>query len=111
MNSNNAKLYLPLVQAMVDGKTIQRTYTGEDITPTGVERGRWYDVENVITSVPVSRYRVKPAPRTMYAVLNGKNKVWFSSFDKHSVEIELSDRQRHGSVGPYTLVEFTEKVD
>ena len=52
MNKDNAKEYLPLVQAFADGKTIQ--VLGKD--------GKWYDSKLINT--PPSRYRIKPEPRT-----------------------------------------------
>jgi hypothetical protein len=52
MNAQNAKEFLPLVQAIADGKTIQ--VLGKD--------GNWYDSKLINT--PPSRYRIKPEPRT-----------------------------------------------
>ena len=52
MNAKNAHEYLPLVQALADGKTIQ--VLGKD--------GNWYDSRLINT--PPSRYRIKPEPRT-----------------------------------------------
>jgi hypothetical protein len=53
MNKDNAHEYLPLVQALANGKTIQ--VLGKD--------GNWYDSKLINT--PPSRYRIKPdEPRT-----------------------------------------------
>ena len=52
MNAQNAKEFLPLVQAIADGKTIQ--VLGKD--------GNWYD--SPLLNTPPSRYRIKPEPRT-----------------------------------------------
>jgi len=52
MNKENAHEYLPLVQALADGKTIQ--VLGKD--------GNWYD--SPLLNTPPSRYRIKPEPRT-----------------------------------------------
>jgi hypothetical protein len=52
MNAENAHEYLPLVQAIADGKTIQ--VLGKD--------GNWYD--SPLLNTPPSRYRIKPEPRT-----------------------------------------------
>ena len=54
MNAENAKDYLPLLQALADGKTIQykNPYKNE-----------WEETKNLYASVPVSHYRIKPEPR------------------------------------------------
>jgi hypothetical protein len=52
MNAQNAHEYLPLVQAIADGKTIQVL----------VKDGNWYD--SPLLNTPPSRYRIKPEPRT-----------------------------------------------
>lgn len=60
MNKDNAKDYLPLVQALADGKTIQfRNYLGE-----------WSDVQEVSFTAANSRYRIKPEPIERWGVAN-----------------------------------------
>ena len=59
MNAQNAHEYLPLVQALADGKTIQ--VQGGD--------GNWYNSK--LISTPPHRYRIKPEPRTF--------EMWLSS--------------------------------
>lgn len=57
MNKNNAKDYLPLVQALAEGKTIQI-----DRGP-GAESGRWIDASGEISFFnDASQYRIKPEP-------------------------------------------------
>lgn len=51
MNKHNAHLYLPLVQALAEGKTIQ-TVAGEE----------WRDIKSVAFHEEPERYRVKPEP-------------------------------------------------
>lgn len=54
MNKNNASAYLPLVQALVDGNTIQFD-----------DGGDWVDVAELDTiNYDHDEYRVKPKPRT-----------------------------------------------
>lgn len=54
MNKDNAHDYLPLVQALIDGKTIQFD-----------DGGNWVDVKNLNTeSYDYDEYRIKPNPRT-----------------------------------------------
>jgi hypothetical protein len=54
MNAQNAHKYLPLVQALANGLTIQCN-----------DRGEWVDVESLYTDVyGPDEYRIKPEPRT-----------------------------------------------
>lgn len=58
MNSSNAKDYLPLVQALAEGKVIQghMAYSG-----------RWEDMSGDIRfDGPASDYRIKPEPREIW---------------------------------------------
>lgn len=48
----NAKLWLPLMQALADGKTIQMLSVNQ-----------WKDVDEVQFLKPVDHYRIKPEPR------------------------------------------------
>ena len=53
MNKENAREYLPLVEALADGKIIQAKDSGE-----------WFDLgEEVTFSFYPDEYRVKPEPR------------------------------------------------
>ncbi len=62
MNKNNAAAYLPLVQALADGKL---QYEGQG--------GSWHDYtgENCSFLLPPENYRVKPAPREGWIVVSG----------------------------------------
>jgi hypothetical protein len=55
MNKENAHLYLPLVQALADGKTIQVK-----------QNGIWKDCSdlNLVFGFEPHEYRIKPEPRT-----------------------------------------------
>ncbi len=86
MNKNNAHLYLPLVQALADGKTLQGD-TGH---------GDWVDfdiIENILFNDEPERYRVKPTPVERWiAVFDGSEGInRFSTMhydDKRKCEIE-----------------------
>lgn len=54
MNRSNAALYLPLVQALADGKTLQYRYNGKWNSTHVDSEFKW--------SLSPSRYRVKPEP-------------------------------------------------
>ena len=52
MNKDNAKDYLPLVQALAEGKTIQLFSDGDG----------WEDIRSPIFDRPAKLYRIKPEP-------------------------------------------------
>lgn len=52
MNKDNAKDYLPLVQALAEGKTIQWRFLGE-----------WKDLSVMDLTQDPSTYRIKPEPK------------------------------------------------
>lgn len=56
MNASNAKEYLPLVQALADGKVIQMLEWHDD----------WVDMVEISTEIPASLYRIKPEPREIW---------------------------------------------
>lgn len=62
MNKDNAKDYLPLVQALVDGRTIQYKARPDD---------PWNDMENPYFVLEPGCYRVKPIPIERWGVVNG----------------------------------------
>lgn len=51
MNKENAHLYLPLVQALVDGNDVQQLSCGE-----------WVDFEDYAFFQGAKNYRIKPEP-------------------------------------------------
>ena len=61
MNKNNAKDYLPLVQALSEGKTIQYH---------NITFGKWEDFEgtDISFSADASKYRIKPEPRVIWVL-------------------------------------------
>lgn len=62
MNKENAKDYLPLVQALADGKVIQYQYKRADLSSD------WMDLESDVSfDQPAERYRIKPEPREIWA--------------------------------------------
>ena len=72
MNKEDAHLYLPLVQALVDGKTLQ----AKDIT------GEWSDLLNVTLAGEPQDYRIKPGPR--------KWRVWADNHGRIQYPIHLA---------------------
>ena len=61
MTKENAHLYLPLVQALADGKILQ----AKNID------GEWFDLDTIALGGEPKHYRIKPEPRVW--------KVWVDS--------------------------------
>jgi len=59
MNKYNAKEFLPLVQALADGKTIQHYCK---------DNGLWYDDTPCYFNLPPDSYRIKPEVREWYVL-------------------------------------------
>ena len=53
MNAQNAREYMPLVQALADGRQLQHKN----------EHGEWVDIETIVCVAP-QKLRIKPEPRT-----------------------------------------------
>jgi hypothetical protein len=64
MNRENAHLFLPLVQALADGKTIQVYHPS---------RKQWEDSTNVEFIYRVDQYRIKPEPRKWVGMVTGRS--------------------------------------
>lgn len=60
MNKSNARDYLPLVQALVDGKSLQYNVNRSDEAP------KWVDREDFTFDEHVTEYRIKPEPREIW---------------------------------------------
>ena len=93
MNKNNAKDFLPLVQALADGKTIQ--YKGSGVI--------WKSMPDIGFSNDITRYRIKPEPREFKLfVKNGS--VFVLSTDRGQQSI-----QHHIDCG-WELITVVEKL-
>jgi hypothetical protein len=68
MNKDKAHLYLPYVQAMADGKTVQWK----------TDSGNWKDGVNLGFSENPEDYRIKPEPRT-FEMYRTKDDVMYPS--------------------------------
>ncbi len=97
MNKDNAKDYLPLVQALADGKVIQgHMYRSQ----------QWEDMDGDIAfDGPPSDYRIKPEPREIWVV----NEPSFteSSLAFHSKEAAIEYIGTRG----YELARYREVVE
>ena len=63
MNAQNAKDFLPLVQSLAEGKTIQYN-TGD------IGSDEWQDTLTPSFNGPIWDYRIKPEPREWIANMN-----------------------------------------
>jgi hypothetical protein len=70
MNKENAHLYLPLVQALADGKTIQTAL--HFVT----NEFQWEDMEDLLLNLPPDHYRIKPEPRTFEMWVTPDGVLW-----------------------------------
>lgn len=76
MNKENARDYLPLVQALAEGKTIQSIHNGE-----------WFDLPNASFSGAANLYRIKPEPKKgWYRVA-----LWSGTLGCRMVTLAISD--------------------
>lgn len=106
MNKDNAKEFLPLVQALAEGKTIQYKHEGYD--------KEWRDYRNPSFHHPASYYRIKPEPRSIYIVevLHGINwqqcSIWFSRDVAYRAFASARDSKHYSDV---RMTEFLEKLD
>ena len=71
MTKEDIKKFMPLMQAMLEGKTIQYNYNGI---------GYWNDVEEICIGNKVSNYRIKPEPK--YRPFKDSEECW-QEMQKH----------------------------
>ena len=82
MNKDNAKDYLPLVQALAEGKVIQGVDGG----------GEWEDLREVHFAQPSYQYRIKPEPLVIYAAMNSTSEqVFLVGTEIHKVTRSVSE--------------------
>lgn len=86
MNKENAKDFLPFVQALAQGKTIQyRASYGKS----------WVDMENLAFCGKPSSYRIKPEPLTM--------EVWVSKNEQVITNTDMSEYVQNWRKGTATI--------
>lgn len=80
MNKDNAKDYLPLVQALADGKTIQAK------CQVGMDQFGWRDCEGDTSFHGLAEnYRIKPEPREIWVNEWADGKRIFDSYGDASL--------------------------
>lgn len=100
MNKHNAKDYLPLVQALADGKVIQANIAG-----------KWEDVADHTFNCDPDIYRIKPEPRALYAFLFPDGSLWGSTISKAEAEAWCDLGPRRGVVHDGIMRKFVEVVE
>lgn len=97
MNKDNAKDYLPLVQALAEGKVIQVNVCFD----SGIEK--WVDSGDVEFYHPAAAYRIKPEPR----------EIWRNRFP-NGIECGTfysQEEARQGSAGEVQHVRYREVIE
>lgn len=97
MSKSDAKDYLPLVQALAEGKTIQ----------VKNNNGEWVDRAYLHFNLAAERYRIKPEPEVIFAVYRGASALLFARTNQEAER--YMDLYR--SAGPYTTKKFIEVVE
>ena len=92
MNKENAKDYLPLVQALADGKTIQWLDY----------ENRWADTNALSAEWPAEKYRIKPEPKEIFVVIDKDNDGSHIAF--YSEEMAIKDAEGKYEVRHYREV-------
>lgn len=99
MNKNNAAAYLPLVQAMAEGKTIQVKLN---------EKDTWRTCPELMFMEPPECYRIKPEPRVLWAVYDRKSgERIFTSQEEDSPSIRSSLKSNRND---YEVVKMVEEI-
>jgi hypothetical protein len=77
MNKDSAKDYLPLVQALAEGKSLQYNVNRSDEAP------KWVDREDFTFDEPATEYRIKPEPR----------EIWVNHYKdgRYSIHLTIKD--------------------
>ncbi len=81
MNAQNAKDYLPLVQALAEGKELQHRLKHRlNIDP------KWSDIQDPNFSFPPENYRIKPEPRRWFISFGQERAIVFTSLARATMQ-------------------------
>lgn len=80
MNKDNAHLYLPLVQALSEGKVIEVNYSSIKSNPD------WRVQEELVFNYPPESYRVRPEPR----------RFWITEYKNGNRVVHNVEQNLHG---------------
>ncbi len=97
MNKGNAAQYLPLVQALAEGKTIQLKYIN----------GGWKDIDTPEFNTAPEYYRVKPGPEKLYGVFRSSGVFIASRATRAEAEESAATNSAlYPHYAPYYVKEF-----
>lgn len=99
MNKHNAHLYLPLVQALAEGKTLQIK---------GVIDNSWVDLPNVAFGDRPERYRIKPEPKKVYIIRSCDGAIIDTLNCQRYAAQRVAFHNNTGRRAPYTLEEYVQ---
>lgn len=78
MNKENAREFLPLVQALAEGKAIEGYFEIDE---------KWRELVEVRFDAPVGQYRIKPEPREIFVVNDDEDLAyWYEEDARRGVE-------------------------
>ncbi|WP_372483786.1 hypothetical protein AB9H29_12105 [Stenotrophomonas sepilia] len=86
MNKDNAKDYLPLVQALAEGRVIEHRGSGG-----------WYQLNNPTFQDQPSDYRIKPEPR----------EIWVNEWDGNGFVVFATEREAKEHANRYGIGHVT----
>jgi len=96
MNKDNAKDYLPLVQAMAEGKAIEGYFELDE---------KWMQLVEVRFDAPASQYRIKPEPREVFIPR------WPDGFEGASYDSEEEARKAVSVDTKCKIIRYREVVE
>jgi len=91
MNEDNARDYLPLVQALAEGKTIQLFSDGDG----------WEDIRSPIFDRPAKLYRIKPEPKWIRLGL----------FEQGTIVVEDCESEKRCARNPIFVRWLTDRIE
>ena len=98
MNKYDAHLFLPLVQALADGKDLQVLNNAQV----------WVEFNDIGFSLDVSKYRIKPEPREVWFVENPTNGfLYYESFKDE----KLARTNASNNLAYTKVVKFREVIE
>lgn len=105
MNKGNAHLFLPLVKALSEGKTIQIRFSSSEA---------WADANNLGFDSAPENYRIKPEPRVLWHVVNKTRGHVAATFKSECGQTEKDVKNYAENVKStgyeYEIVKYVEEV-
>ncbi len=95
MNKDNAAQFLPLVQALAEGKTIQLRHSSDN----------WMDHSNPDFGLAPVNYRIKPEPLVRYMVKGSCDEYTYRNFDSATTCAERLSKHHNCEYTVHKMVE------